>query len=248
MTPERFKRISDMLAQRQLDLTVCMEEVHKPHNLAAIVRTADAIGIHRVHAVWPKTWIHKRKGTARGSQNWVDVKLHPDIGSAVAELKASGMQIVATHLSESSVDFRTIDYTRPTAILVGQEKHGIGEEALALADHHIVIPMVGMVQSLNVSVAAAAILYEAQRQRELAGCYQRGCPLTLEEQNTILFEGGYPIYAQLCKEKEMPYPQLGPTGEIMADEAWWQRIQLTRKGWAAQQEDPQDMEYPTDEI
>ena len=84
-----------MLAQRQLDLTVCMEEVHKPHNLAAIVRTADAIGIHRVHAVWPKTWIHKRKGTARGSQNWVDVKLHPDIGSAVAELKASGMQILA---------------------------------------------------------------------------------------------------------------------------------------------------------
>ena len=146
-----------MLAQRQLDLTVCMEEVHKPHNLAAIVRTADAIGIHRVHAVWPKSWIHKRKGTARGSQNWVDVKLHPDIGSAVAELKAAGMQILATHLSESSVDFRAIDYTKPTAILVGQEKHGIGEEALALADHHIVIPMVGMVQSLNVSVAAAAI-------------------------------------------------------------------------------------------
>ncbi len=246
MTPERFKRISDMLAQRQLDLTVCMEEVHKPHNLAAIVRTADAIGIHRVHAVWPKSWIHKRKGTARGSQNWVDVKLHPDIGSAVAELKASGMQILATHLSDSSVDFRAIDYTRPTAILVGQEKHGIGEEALALADHHIVIPMVGMVQSLNVSVAAAAILYEAQRQRELAGCYQRGCPLTPEEQNTILVEGGYPVYAQLCKEKEMPYPQLGPAGEILADERWWQQMQLTRKGWAAQQSDDPSEEY-TDE-
>ena len=166
----------------------------------------------------------------------------------MAELKASGMQILATHLSESSVDFRAIDYTKPTAILVGQEKHGIGEEALALADHHIVIPMVGMVQSLNVSVAAAAILYEAQRQRELAGCYQRGCPLDLEEQNSILFEGGYPIYAQLCKEKEMPYPQLGPAGEILADEAWWQRMQLTRKGWAAQQDDPLDMEYPTDEV
>ena len=97
-------------------------------------------------------------------------------------------------------------------------------------------------------MAAAAILYEAQRQRELAGCYQRGCPLTLDEQNTILFEGGYPIYAQLCKEKEMPYPQLGPAGEILADEAWWQRMQLTRKGWAAQQDDPLDMEYPTDEV
>ena len=178
MTPERFKRISDMLAMRQLDLTVCMEEVHKPHNLAAIVRTADAIGIHRVHAVWPKSWIHKRKGTARGSQNWVDVKLHPDIGSAVAE--PQGLR----HADPGDPPLRQLGglschrlhqtHRHPG----GQEKHGIGEEALALADHHIVIPMVGMVQSLNVSVAAAAILYEAQRQREPAGCYQRGCPLS----------------------------------------------------------------------
>jgi tRNA (guanosine-2'-O-)-methyltransferase len=168
------------------------------------VRTADAIGIHRVHAVWPKSWIHKRKGTARGSQNWVDVKLHPDIGSAVAELKASGMQIPATHLSDSSVDFRAIDYTRPTAILVGQEKHGIGEEALALADHHIVIPMVGMVQSLNVSVAAAAILYEAQRQPSWPAV--SAAALTLEEQNTILFEGAIPSMPSSARRKRCPIP------------------------------------------
>ncbi|MGB6187437.1 MAG: tRNA (guanosine(18)-2'-O)-methyltransferase TrmH [Aeromonas molluscorum] len=248
MTPERYQRISNMLAMRQLDLTVCLEEVHKPHNLAAIVRTADAVGIHRVHAVWPKNSIHKRKGTARGSQNWVDISLHGDIQSAITDLKASGMQILATHLGEQSVDFREIDYTKPTAILFGQEKFGITPEALALADHHIVIPMVGMVQSLNVSVAAAAILYEAQRQRELAGCYQRGCPLDAEEQNAILFEGGYPIYAQLCKEKEMPYPQLGSQGEILADDTWWQRMQLTRKGWAAQQDESLDMEHPSNEI
>lgn len=231
MTPERFKRITDMLAMRQLDLTVCMEEVHKPHNLAAIVRTADAVGVHRVHAVWPRTRIAKRKGTARGSQNWVDVKLHPDIHTAVAELKAAGMQILATHLSESSVDFRAIDFTKPTAILLGQEKFGITEEALALADHHIVVPMVGMVQSLNVSVAAAAILYEAQRQRELAGCYQRGCPLPAAEQNAILFEGGHPIFARICKQKDLPYPQLGEQGEILADEDWWQKVQMSRASW-----------------
>ena len=65
--------------------------------------------------------------------------------------------------------------------------------------------------------------------------------------NTILFEGGYPVYAQLCKEKEMPYPQLGPAGEILADERWWQQMQLTRKGWAAQQEETMEMEYPDDE-
>ncbi|ALP40466.1 tRNA (guanosine(18)-2'-O)-methyltransferase TrmH [Aeromonas schubertii] len=242
MTPERFKRITDMLAMRQLDLTVCLEEVHKPHNLAAIVRTADAIGIHRVHAVWPRKRIAKRKGTARGSQNWVDVKLHQDIHTAVAELKASGMQILATHLSESSVDFRAIDYTKPTAILLGQEKFGITDEALALADHHVVVPMVGMVQSLNVSVAAAAILYEAQRQRELAGCYTRGCPLDPEEQNAILFEGGHPIFARICKQKELPYPRLGPEGEILADEAWWQKVQMTRDSWTHLDDEEESLE------
>ena len=79
MTPERLARIRQMLAMRQPDLTVCLEEVHKPHNLAAIVRTADAVGVHEVHAVWPRSNIAKRKGTARGSQNWVGVNLHPDI-------------------------------------------------------------------------------------------------------------------------------------------------------------------------
>lgn len=241
MTPERFKRITDMLAMRQTDLTVCMEEVHKPHNLAAIVRTADAVGVHRVHAVWPRKRIAKRKGTARGSQNWVEVKLHQDIQEAVAELKASGMQILATHLSDSSVDFRAIDYTKPTAILLGQEKFGISEEALALADHHIVVPMVGMVQSLNVSVAAAAILYEAQRQRELAGCYTRGCPLPPEEQNAILFEGGHPIFARICKQKELPYPQLDAAGEIIADEAWWQKVQMSRSSWVHLDDDEDDL-------
>ncbi|MCD8547345.1 MAG: tRNA (guanosine(18)-2'-O)-methyltransferase TrmH [Aeromonadaceae bacterium] len=231
MTPERLARIRQMLAMRQPDLTVCLEEVHKPHNLAAIVRTADAVGVHQVHAVWPRTRIAKRKGTARGSQNWVGVNLHPDIETAVGELKAQGMQILATHLSDTAVDFRRIDYTRPTAILLGQEKQGITPQALALADQHIMIPMVGMVQSLNVSVAAAAILYEAQRQRELAGLYGRGCQLSAEEQNRILFEGGHPIFAKICQRKGLPYPQLGEDGEILADEAWWQKVQMSQDAW-----------------
>jgi tRNA (guanosine-2'-O-)-methyltransferase len=111
------------------------------------------------------------------------------------------MQILATHLSDKAIDFREIDYTRPTCILMGQEKTGITQEALALADQDIIIPMIGMVQSLNVSVASALILYEAQRQRQNAGMYQRANSMLPEEQQRLLFEGGYPVLARVARQK-----------------------------------------------
>ena len=126
------------------------------------------------------------------------------------------MQILATHLSDKAIDFREIDYTRPTCILMGQEKTGITQEALALADQDIIIPMIGMVQSLNVSVASALILYEAQRQRQNAGMYQRAnSMLPPEEQQRLLFEG-------------LPYPHVNEQGEVEADDAWWATMQATR--------------------
>ncbi|EHB9087072.1 tRNA (guanosine(18)-2'-O)-methyltransferase TrmH, partial [Salmonella enterica subsp. enterica serovar Enteritidis] len=163
MNPKRYARICEMLARRQPDLTVCMEQVHKPHNVSAIIRTADAVGVHEVHAIWPGSRMRTMASAAAGSNSWVQVKTHRTIGDAVAHLKGRGMQILATHLSDKAVDFREIDYTRPTCILMGQEKTGITQEALDLADRDIIIPMIGMVQSLNVSVASALILYEAQR-------------------------------------------------------------------------------------
>lgn len=166
MNAQRYARICEMLARRQPDLTVCMEQVHKPHNVSAIVRTADAVGVHEVHAVWPGARMRTMASTAAGSNSWVSVKTHQTIGEAVSHLKGRGMQILATNLSAKAVDFREIDYTRPTCILMGQEKTGITQEALDLADQDIIIPMIGMVQSLNVSVASALILYEAQRDRK----------------------------------------------------------------------------------
>ena len=195
MNPTRYARICEMLARRQPDLTVCMEQVHKPHNVSAIIRTADAVGVHEVHAVWPG-------------------------------LKGQGMQILASHLSDNAVDFREIDYTRPTCILMGQEKTGITQEALALADRDIIIPMIGMVQSLNVSVASALILYEAQRQRQNAGMYLRENSMLPEaEQQRLLFEGGYPVLAKVAKRKGLPYPHVNQQGEIEADADWWATMQ-----------------------
>ncbi len=217
-----------MLATRQPDLTVCLEQVHKPHNVSAIIRTADAVGVHQVHAVWPTTRMRTLVSSAAGSNSWVSVKTHRTIGDAVGHLKAQDMQILATNLSARAVDFREVDYTRPTCVLLGQEKTGITEEALALADQDIVIPMIGMVQSLNVSVASALILYEAQRQRQNAGLYRRdNSMLDEEEQQRLLFEGGYPVLANVAKRKGLPRPQIDEQGQVVASAEWWAAMQAT---------------------
>ncbi|PKH23564.1 tRNA (guanosine(18)-2'-O)-methyltransferase TrmH [Enterobacterales bacterium CwR94] len=229
MNSERFARIRQMLAARQHDLTVCMEEVHKPHNVSAVIRTADAVGVHQVHAVWPGHRMRIMVSSAAGSNSWVTVKNHTSIREAVQHIKSQGMQVLATNLSSSAVDFRAVDYTRPTCILMGQEKTGISDEALALADQHIIIPMAGMVQSLNVSVASALILYEAQRQRQNAGMYQREtCLLDEAEQQRLLFEGGYPVLARVAKQKQLPYPFINDQGEVVADPAWWATMQAAK--------------------
>ena len=226
MTPDRFQRIHSVLATRQPDLTVCMEEVHKPNNVSAIIRTADAVGVHKVHAVWPTKAMKLHTHTSAGARNWVELETHDSMIDAMAVMKAQGMQVLATNLSDTAVDFREIDYTKPTAIILGGEKNGISQQALAMADQDIIIPMVGMVQSLNVSVASALILYEAQRQRQNAGMYEREkTQLPDEVVNRILFERGHPVLAKVARRKGLPYPPLDEHGQIAADESWWKTMQ-----------------------
>lgn len=230
MTPQRLQRINAMLDMRQPDLTVCMEGVHKTHNLAAVVRTCDAIGVSDVHAVWKSEEAAVRGGSAAGSQNWIDVHNYQHTADAIAALKAQGMQVLVTNLSATAVDFRAIDYTKPTAIILGQEKFGASQTALELADQDIVIPMVGMVQSLNVSVACSVVLYEAQRQRQLAGMYDTPT-LSHQRRQRFLFEGGHPIFAEACQRKGLPYPIIDDEGQIVANEDWWQKMQMNKDAW-----------------
>ena len=231
MAENRFHRVKSVLDRRQTDLTVCLDEVHKHHNLSAIVRTADAVGCHHVHAVWPQDQRRLTNNTSGGSKNWIETHMHEHIDQAVATIREQnpGVQLLATNLSDSAVDFREIDYTKPTAIIVGQERLGISERALEHADQHIVIPMQGMVQSLNVSVAAALILYEAQRQRDAAGLYKRTDMMDPVVKHKLLFEGCHPIIATRCREKGLPYPALDEHGEIVADEAFWDILKFTQK-------------------
>ncbi|MCL1042678.1 MULTISPECIES: tRNA (guanosine(18)-2'-O)-methyltransferase TrmH [Shewanella] len=223
MSPERFARINQMLDNRQTDLTLCLDKVHKTNNIAAVIRTADAVGIHQIHAVWPDIEMRVSGNTASGSQQWVKTIKHYHMDEAAAQFKAAGMQILATNFSETAVDFREIDYTKPTVVIMGNERDGVSDEGLAIADQQIIIPMIGMVQSLNVSVASALIMYEAQRQRAQAGMYGKR---TLDDAycQTMLFEQGHPIYAKACRRKKIPYPAIDEKGQIVADETWWQRM------------------------
>ncbi|WP_298440750.1 tRNA (guanosine(18)-2'-O)-methyltransferase TrmH [uncultured Ferrimonas sp.] len=230
MSPERLARINAMLDNRQIDLTLCLEQIHKPHNLSAVIRTADAVGISDVHAIWAEEYQRISNHKASGSGQWIDIHSHHSTAAAVAQFKAQGMQVVVTNLSDSAVDYRQIDYTKPTVLMMGNERDGISDEALSLADHEVIVPMVGMVQSLNVSVAAALILYEAQRQRSDNGQYGKRT-IDNDRCQRILFEGGHPIFAKICRQKQLPYPRIDEQGQIEADEQWWQKVQMNKDAW-----------------
>ena len=216
MTPDRFQLIRRTLNRRQPDLTVPADGIHKTHNIAAIVRSCEAVGVLDVHAVSPGGEIPRHHGTNSGSSRWTRLYTHASVSSAINSLKGEGFQILAAHLSDSARDFRDIDYRKPTAILLGTELEGVSEAGAELADQHIMIPMMGMVELLNVSVAAAVILYEAQSQREAARMYdQRRIPPDTYCQ--ILFEWTHPQIARRCRDKRRPYPELGEEGQMLSN-------------------------------
>lgn len=216
MIPRRYERIKQVLNQRQPDLTVLTEDVHKPHNLSAIIRTCDAVGIFAVHAVNRHSDVPTYSQVAQGSEKWVKLHSHTNIKTAIQQLQQQNHKVYAAHLSDEAIDYRQVDYTQPTAILLGTEKWGVTDEAADLVDGHIVIPMQGMVQSLNVSVANAVVLFEAQRQRLEAGMYQE-TSLDTEVYQQAIFEWGYPEIAAMYRRDDKPYPRLGELGEILQD-------------------------------
>lgn len=213
MIPKRYEKLKQVLSRRQPDLTVITEDVHKPHNLSAIIRTCDAVGVFEVHAVNSNSKMPIYSPVAKGSEKWVNLRTHPNLEKAIAELKQKNITIYAAHLSERAVDYRSINYTLPTAILMGSEKEGVSSLAADLVDGHIIIPMLGMVESLNVSVAAAVILFEAQRQRLAAGMYDH-VSLDQETFERVIFEWGYPEIAAMYRSQGQSYPALKEDGSI----------------------------------
>jgi len=213
MTPERFAKLKQILDRRQPDLTVLMDELHKPQNIAALKRTCDAVGASRLHGVSADLKIRRHHGIAGGTRKWVETVVHKDMPDAIAHLKAQGMTIYAAHWSDKAIDFREADFTVPSAILLGAERQGVSPLAAELADVHITLPMLGMVESLNVSVAGAVILYEAMQQREKAGLYAIS-RMPAEEYRRTLFQWSHPDIARRCIDKRLPYPALTEDGDL----------------------------------
>ncbi|MBL6802252.1 MAG: tRNA (guanosine(18)-2'-O)-methyltransferase TrmH [Synechococcus sp. BS307-5m-G38] len=218
LLPRRFERLQTVLNHRMADLTVLLEHVEKPHNLSAILRSCDAVGALEAHIVSfegrPRTF----NSTAQGSQKWVPLHDHPDIDSAIGTLKGKGFRIYGTHLGVEAKDYRDCDFTGPTAFVLGAEKWGLTDRARDLMDEALFIPMRGMVQSLNVSVAAATLLFEALRQRQQAGTApSKGEGLSADHYKQLLFEWSYPQVADWCRQQGRPYPALNAAGELMEE-------------------------------
>ena len=192
----------EVLSRRQRDLLLFMDRVKNEHNFSALLRTAEAVGIHRVlYGFEEETYEAPiNEAVTLGAHRWLFLERVAEPAARLRELREEGFQVVVTWLGAGTRDFREVDYTRPTVIVVGNEVEGVSPELLPLATHRIMIPMVGMVRSLNVSVATAVILYEAFRQREAAGLYERP-QLSPSEMEAILRKWAYEDILRQRKKK-----------------------------------------------
>jgi tRNA (guanosine-2'-O-)-methyltransferase len=175
MTPERRNRLTNVLEKRQPDLTVVLENVFDPHNISAVMRTCDAVGIQEVYILTTKIPRHKKWGARSSSSaaKWLTVYQFDHAEECFQQLRKKYNKILTTHLSSDAVGLYDINMTEPIALVFGNEHSGVSEEIRALADGNFIIPQVGIIRSLNISVACAVTLYEAYRQKEIAGHYSR---------------------------------------------------------------------------
>ncbi len=168
----RKNKIFKVLEQRQPDLTVVMENIHDPHNVSAMLRSSDAVGIYEVNLVYTTTKYPKIGSKSSSSANkWIGRRKFSSIPECYQQLRKEGFQILATRLDENAKQLYEFDLTLPTAFVFGNEHEGVSDDAALLADATVYIPMMGMIQSLNVSVACAVTIYEALRQRIQKGYY-----------------------------------------------------------------------------
>ncbi len=173
MTPERYTRLISVLNKRQPDLTIVLENVFDPHNVSAVMRTSDAVGIQDVYILNNRIPPHKKWGYRSSSTaaEWLTIHQFTNVEECFTELRKRSKKIYATHLGEKSITLHQLDLTESVALVFGNETFGVSEEITNLVDGTFIIPQVGIIKSLNISVACAVTLYEAFRQKQNAGHY-----------------------------------------------------------------------------
>lgn len=174
-TEERTKKLRRVAARRQSGLTVVIEDVSDPHNLGAIARSCDAFGIQEINVIFDQLPAFDPKEVGKNSSTatnkWLNYRIYHDTDTALGALRGEGWQLIATVLDPAATPIYDIDLCQPKiALLFGNEKTGLSAKAIALADELATIPMLGVAQSMNVSVSAALAIYEATAQR------RRHCP------------------------------------------------------------------------
>ena len=173
MTPERREKLLSVLKKRQDNLAVVLENVQDPHNISAVMRTCDAVGVQEVYVLNTRIPRHKKFGPKSSSSaaKWLTIHQFDNAENCFAELRKKYNRILTTHLAADAIQLYEIDFTGSVALVFGNEHSGVSDDIRALADGNFIIPQVGIIRSLNISVACAVCLYEAYRQKHQAGQY-----------------------------------------------------------------------------
>jgi tRNA (guanosine-2'-O-)-methyltransferase len=191
MTEERSNRLLEVLSKRQTNLTVVIENVEDPHNISAVMRTCDAVGIQDIYILTTKIPKHEKFGfkSSSSANKWLTIHQYDNATLLITDLRKKYNKIYTTHLSADAVSLYDIDFTDSVALVFGNEKKGVSDEIRAMADGNFIIPQIGMIKSLNISVACAVSIYEAYRQKNEAGHYDNNS-LSSERQTLLKEEWG----------------------------------------------------------
>lgn len=192
MTPERTERLNYVLSKRQPGLTIVLENVSDPHNISAVMRTCDAVGVQDIYILNTKIGLHEMWSAKASSSaaKWLTVHQFTNAVECFAALRQHFSKIYTTHLSTDAVDMYNLNFTESIALVFGNEHSGVSEEIIAMADGNFIIPQVGIIKSLNISVACAVTLYEAYRQKKNAGHYDN-VKLTGETYQNLKTQWGF---------------------------------------------------------
>jgi tRNA (guanosine-2'-O-)-methyltransferase len=186
-TEARAARMQQVIGNRQPELTVVMENVNDPHNIAAMFRSCDAVGILEVYIINNDTkWNKVGRKSSASARKWLTIHNYDTVDECFAAIRKKYDQILASHVSNAATPLHSMELAGSCALVFGNEHDGVSQEAIDQSDAQFVIPQVGMIKSLNVSVACAVSLYEAFRQRSDKGMYAN--PQMSQQELDSLFE------------------------------------------------------------
>lgn len=160
----RRQRILDVLAKRLGSVVVAFESPHDPHNGAAVIRSCEAFGVQTLHVIEQEEEFISASTVSKSAEKWIDVVTHPTIAEGVGALRAGAFELVAAH-PDGTLEPEDLPTIPRLAIVLGNERNGIGPELMAACARAVRVPMRGFVESLNVSVTAAILLSAATRRR-----------------------------------------------------------------------------------